>query len=401
MSNHEPPAPLVKGETSRWYIQRQRSRQLGPFTTEEIREGIRSGEIPVDSVVNEVGGKQWLPLSAVAEFADVAGGMGAPSHGLGEAERALQDLRTTPTSVRPAQRFGTASASAPRPARAASTHASLVGIALAVVAMTHAVLQLSVLGRLGARPQIFDGLRRLQGVALTREAFSMAAASVLLIAMLRRRSHPKSGTLLAFSAAFVLLFGSLLLASASLFAAVRSPSWSLLPSPIRRDVLAQQLVAPTLFTLLGTLLLWLLGTAERRRSIAVAGAVIALLGVCVAGAVRSLTREREIVVLRSIVPDAPLPTFGDREALRNYLEAAREGTAGVDRVIAGLGKATVVLPRTRARWIDDLVLSTTHGSILGREVELLEGEHRGQHVFVPLLLELATSPSTLPSVENK
>jgi len=376
MSNPDPPprAAPPSGDTTRWYIQRQRSRQLGPFTTEEIREGIRTGEIPVDSVVNEVGGKQWLPLSAVKDFVDLTQTARAA---VDEPNRALRELRTTPTSVRAAPRVQ--KPMAVKLPRGPSAHTTTLGLVLAIATMAHAVLQIVVLGRAG---RAFDSLRALQTMSLTREAFALVAGSVLLLGLLRRRTHPSSGTPLTAASALALAIGSAILVPASLLAAVRAPVFALLPASVRRAVLTQQLVLPCIVGIGSLVLLFLLGDLPKKRSIAATGALVVSLGLCVAFAVRSITGDREIVVL-----DPSLATFADREALRAYLEASREGTAGIDRVIVALSRATVIPKETRARWVDDLVLASSHGTVLGREVEIVEGDLRGRRVFVPLSME--------------
>jgi TM2 domain-containing membrane protein YozV len=43
---------------------------LGPYDRESILSGLREGRFPTDAMVCPVGSQQWLPLSAVPEFAE-------------------------------------------------------------------------------------------------------------------------------------------------------------------------------------------------------------------------------------------------------------------------------------------------------------------------------------------
>ncbi len=387
--------------SARWYIQRQRSKQLGPFSTEEIVEGLRTLEIPQDSVVNEIGGKQWLPLASVPEFAAVLKGLPPPKDPRAEkakaAAAASSEAATAPTlaaqSAAAAEVITLPNRRLPPRARQVTTklppvrrtnpHVFTFGLPLAVVVLVHTLLQVA----LHARPSGWlDVLRRFQAVALTREGYLLVVSSILLMGLLRRRTHPKSGTSITFASGVSLVIGIGLFVPWSLLSAARAAAWPMLPPAVRNALVAQQLMLPTLFAMATLALLAMLGERGRVKHLAAVGGVTGLLGVGVGGARRSVAGAGEVYTLPSPARGAPVAVFQSASALESYLLATRRGTAGIDRVMAELSRATVLLPQTKVRWIDDVVLRTYEGILLGREVEVVEGDHRGEHVYVPLVL---------------
>lgn len=56
------------------------SRQpVGPVTTELLIEGIRAGQVPAETLVCEVGGREWRPVRETAPFSALFGGAPAPA----------------------------------------------------------------------------------------------------------------------------------------------------------------------------------------------------------------------------------------------------------------------------------------------------------------------------------
>ena len=110
--------------------------------------------------------------------------------------------------------------------------------------------------------------------------------------------------------------------------------------------------------------------------------LVSLLGTCAAFAAVAITRGRDVVYL-SLHARVPVAAFTERPALSLYLGGTREGTAGLAKLDSSFSRALMVQTDTRARFIEDFIVLTPYGPMLGREVEILEGEYAGRRVFVP------------------
>ena len=67
----EVPARLVNDEPAEvyWYVLDGQSEPQGPYTTNEIRQGVRHGDVPVTAKLNQAGTPDWFDLVAIPEFA--------------------------------------------------------------------------------------------------------------------------------------------------------------------------------------------------------------------------------------------------------------------------------------------------------------------------------------------
>jgi len=67
-----PSAPLIPANASNvyWYVINGDSDPFGPFTTAQVRAGIRTKQIPITAQLNRAGTPDWFDLPAIPEFAE-------------------------------------------------------------------------------------------------------------------------------------------------------------------------------------------------------------------------------------------------------------------------------------------------------------------------------------------
>ncbi len=258
-----------------WYLQRGRGDPLGPFSSEQILEGLRKAQIPRDSLAREVSSTAWLPLSAVPEFveflpavgevdperlAPVAGpawASGSERHGsrTSSASRAPASGTTPTLPATPAQRgLAPPAGSGPivpsaRPARTAPLVAESTVIPVphrtisALVAAVGIVWASVRVGSLASPPIGWSSLVSVFPLLATHAALDGAVSVVvypaLFVGVLRgRRVRAPFGRALVRGGAQLGIILHTLFGGLALFGVVRSPAW--------QTVVAKATVAATI-----------------------------------------------------------------------------------------------------------------------------------------------------------
>src|SRR3954471_8283888 len=125
-----------------WYLQRRNSRPIGPVPTEEVIDGIKSGDIPRDTMVCGVDSKQWMPLAGVPELAAALEGKAPLPASLDVPDGPIAAEKPRPRIIRKIE-------SMPKPERArAALAVSGAALALSIIAMLVVFVPTASLARL-------------------------------------------------------------------------------------------------------------------------------------------------------------------------------------------------------------------------------------------------------------
>lgn len=370
---------------SEWLLQRGKGKTIGPFTTAEIVEGLRVGEIPEGTLVADLGGKEWLPLARVAPFAEAIrarAGAAAPPARTEPAEPAEAEQAAPLEGAPPRASSAPGHGAARRPLRVAFGAATKAGrrrvrlasLGLALAAAATLTLGLSPLGR-----DLFDLRRSLRDASTYAASAALVAALGALIGERRDRRGAHDGSALARGATLAALATAL--GCAALAAREAAP----LVERARRAVGLSAAVAIAVAAVALSLVWPAFRVPSRGRGGAVArSALVALAATGLLGAALvQLRRARDVLYVRDPL-DAP--AFADARSMEAWLDAEQAGAARLALVAPLLERAVPLPCDARVRFVAE------GGSDAGavRQVELLDGPSRGARLFVP---RRATSPA--------
>jgi hypothetical protein len=384
-----------------WLLQRGKGKTIGPFSTEEIVEGVRAGEIPEDTFVSDPGAKGWIPIRDVAAFADAleARRSSGPSTSaaVGSAIRASAARTAAEVAVvgkvaeaLPPAAQGRSSVAGPeagarRPLRVAFGAATVRG-RVRLVAGAGALLALGVadlgLGRSALGLALFDALRDVRDASMLAAAGAIVGAVGVVVGRLRDRQGDPGGSAWARGASLVAALTATASSSLALAAARGSTP---LEIAARRLVVAAAATQLTV-ALIAIVLVWpAFRVPTRGRAAAIGRAMLVAIAATVALGALGVRGAAAVDVLYVRDPlDAP--AFADAESLGRWLDAERLGPRRLDAAVALLASARALPCDARVRFVREL---PREGSEPVREVELLEGTGRGARVFVA---RRATSP---------
>jgi hypothetical protein len=336
-----------------WYLQRRNSRPIGPVPTEEVIEGIKSGEIPRDTMVCAADGKQWMPIAGVPELA-------AALEGKPSLPSSLELPETTSVAEKPRPRIIRKIESMPKPERArAALAVSGAALALSIIAMLIVFVPTASLALL------LDSVHALRSTLVVSGALGVVAWGTACVATwmmehgrLEARSIARAGAL-----PLVVSFVAALIGLVMVGRGLASP----------RDVSRGRtiLFALTLATLVASLA-WsaLIGRALikgiGRRLDGLSLACVAVASLIVTPSARAIATSTDVFAV-----DGPL--FADEATLRSYVESTRAGASGVDSLDKALTTAIFVPKATRVRYLDELVVDARGGAFVARKVLLAGG----------------------------
>ena len=376
-----------------WYIQRARSNPLGPFTTDEILEGLAQGEIPPDSLVREIAGTTWLPFAGVPEFADAVamliargdhdGTRLAPKAGpawkSGAERHVVQGGPADDAAPAPKP-------AAPRPPRAkpaviAAPPSSSVMVASAIAAL--GLIWTSVrIGALVAPPPgwiaVVDRFHMVRDGSIADVALALVAYPLLFLALVGARARAPFGIPLVRAVARVLCVAEVAVTATTLLRLQRSPRFSEVSSSTA--LLAIVAGAPLILAACAASLAWLFPASERDDAPSSALLSLATAGGVVAAIVLLLSLDVDVVTVGA---SGDRFVYTDTIGLRLYAEGLREGVGGTFKIDESHGRGFFLDGPTRARFVQDFPLAAAEGAAsIGREVELLDGPRKGVHVYV-------------------
>lgn len=348
-----------------WYLQRGNSRAIGPFSTADIVEGIAAGEIPRQTLVCAVDGKQWIPLDGVAAFADALAAREVPRRSTGreayEATALSIEAPELPKTRRIVRRPRAVASASPAAVNVATLIASLLA-ALSLLRMLVVFLPTPALARL------LDAVRPLRSELVTGGALGTVAWMCALFAtraVHRREAHAADlarASALAWGASTIATTVALVRVARGTFARVdqvaqaRGILWVLLAS----GAIAAIAWAALLYREIGR------APFGFRAPVAVAAAASAL-----TIAAWGLARVTDLVRVDGAVP---VPAFTDEGAVRRYVEAVRAGASGTAALDDALSSALFLKPGTRARFVDEQELDVRGGPFVARRLRLLDGD---------------------------
>jgi hypothetical protein len=391
---------------SEWLLQRGKGKTIGPFSTEDIVDGVRAGEIPEDTFVSDPGAKGWIPLRDVAAFAEAleakrSGAAAGEAVGKGAAKGAgpsllhasaapdvavVGNVAEARPSATPARSFGTApEAGARRPLRVAFGAATVRG-RVRLVAAAGALLALGAadlgLGRSSLGLSLFDAFREVRDASMLAAAGALVGAVGVVVGRLRDRDGDPAGSAWARGATLIAALAAAVASSLAL-AAVRASTPLALAA--RRLVLVAsgtQLVVAAL----ALALVWpAFRVPTRGRAAALSqAALVALTAVIALGALGA--RLSALFDVLYVCDPLDAPAFADADSLARWLDAERLGPRRLAEAAALLAPARPLPCEARVRFVREL---PREGGEPLREVELLDGPGRGARVFVA---RRATSP---------
>jgi hypothetical protein len=343
-----------------WYLQRRNTRAIGPIPTDEVIDGIKSGDIPRDTMVCGVDSKQWMPIDGVPELAGaLAGKPPLPSSGT------LELPETPGPAEKPRPRIIRKIETMPKAERArAALAVSGAALALSVVAMLAVFVPTTSLATL------LDAVHALRSTLVVAGALGVVAWGTACVAtwmMERGRLEARS---LARAAAVPLVV-SFAVALVGLFMVGRDLA-------SRADVSRARtmLLALTLATVVASgAWVSLIGRAlvrglDRRRD-AIALGCVALASLIVTPLARATAAATDVLAVEG-------PLFDDETTLRTYVESMRAGASGVPTLDQALTRAVFVPKATRVRYLDELVVQARGGAFVARKI-LLDG---GRTAFI-------------------
>lgn len=394
---------------SEWLLQRGKGKTIGPFSTEEIVDGVRAGEIPEDTFVSDPGAKGWIPLRDVAAFAEALAAkrsgvaqsapLGASTIRAAAARAATEvavvgklegKLEGKVTEALSSAAPGRASvpgsdAGARRPLHVAFGAATVRGRVRLVVA-AGALLALAVadvaLGRSGLGLTLFDALREARHASMLAAAGAIVGAVGVVVGRLRDRKGDPAGSAWARGAALAAALIAVGASSLALAAARGSTPFAI---AARRLLVAASAAQLSVVAIAFALAWSAFRVPTRGRAAAIGRATLVALAAAVALAALGVRGSGEVDVLYVRDPlDAP--AFADAESLARWLDAERLGPRRLGDAAALLAFARPLPCDARVRFVREL---PREGGEPLREVELLEGAGRGGRVFVA---RRATSP---------
>jgi hypothetical protein len=341
-----------------WYLQRRNSRPIGPVPTEEVVEGIKSGEIPRDTMVCAADSKQWLPIASVPELAGAL--EGKPS-----LPASLELPEPTAVAEKPRPRIIRKIETMPKPELArAALAVSGAALALSIIAM------LIVFAPTASLARLLDSVHALRSTLVVSGALGVVAwgtASVATWMMehgrLEARSIARAGALPLAVSLVAALIGLVMvgrgLASPADVSQARTILFSL--------TLATAVASVAWVALIGRALVK--GVDQRRDVLAIG--CVALASLIVTPSARAIATSTDVFAV-----DGPL--FADEATLRSYVESTRAGASGVASLDRALTAAIFVPKATRVRYLDELVVEARGGAFVARKV-LLDG---GRAAFI-------------------
>jgi hypothetical protein len=379
-----------------WYLQRGRSDPLGPFTTEEVLEGLSQGEIPGDALVREIAATAWLPFAAVPEFRDAIATSRSdvsPEHAerlapkpgpawRSKADRHLGQSAGEPAEERaPTRKVRPAARPPPTPPEPIAQASSLVGAFVAALGIVWAFVRL---GALLTPPSgwiaVVDRFHMVRDASVAELGLAMLAYPLLFLGIYCARVRAPLGVPLVRSVARVICAGNVTIVVVTVARLQQSPRLSELASTV--TLYSMVALVPLFLSACAASLLWLFpapsDAVERPNETVLSGLVAAgFVALCVA----LLAAFGDVV---QIAPDGATFVYTDTIGLRLFLEGRREGVAGVSKLDEGRLRGFWLEAPTRARFITDFSVPVTDGrSEVGREVELLDGPRAGARVYLP------------------
>jgi hypothetical protein len=381
-----------------WYIQRGRSDPLGPFTTDEIVEGLTHGEIPSDSLVREIAGTAWLPFAAVEDFRDALS-MLRPASPVAQDETQLAPKpgpAWKSAADRHVVRGAPADAPAPvegaRPAKRRSAPAidarpePLPLGSATVAAMIGALGVIWGFVRLGAwlsPPQgwipIIDRFHMVRDASIADLALAATTYPLLFVGVVGARARAPFGIPLVRAVARVLCVGNLVIIGVTLARLQRSPRFAEVASST--SLIAIVAGAPLLLAACAVSLFWIVPAREPEVEGPSETLYSAGIGAAFIGAAVALFHFDVDAVVAGGRGDAF--AYTDTLGLRLYAEGLREGVAGTFKIDGSRARGFALGGPTRARFVQDFTIALEGGGTrIGREVELLEGPRTGSHVYL-------------------
>ena len=395
--------------TGTWYIQRGRSDPLGPFTTDEVLEGLTQGEIPGDSLVRELAGTAWLPFAAVPEFREAFARAStrddrdahrlAPKDGpawRSSAERHVgRGAREAPPSAEPVR-----SAARPRPRSDARPDAIAssnltVGGLIAALGIVWAFVRL---GGLVSPPvgwiPIVDQFHAVRDGSIADLALAAVAYPLLFLGIFGVQTRARFGLPVVRGVARVVCVGNVVIAAVTLARLHRSVRLAEAGSVV--TLVAVVAATPLLLAACAVSLFWLFPARDVHAGSEAQGwsemLISALVTAGVLGA--SLALFGTLVDVVHLADDGAAFVYTDTIGLRLCFEGRREGVAGSFKLDDSRRRGFSLEAPTRGRFIEDFALEVSGGGgaasggegprvEIGREVELLDGPRKGTHVYLP------------------
>lgn len=375
-----------------WYIQRALSDPLGPFTTEEILDGLAQGEIPTDSLVREIAGTAWLPFAAVPDFAAAVALLGgradhdetrlAPK--AGPAWRSAADRHVVHGA--PVEAAAPSKAAAPRPTRTAPAPITAPSPSSVIVASLVAALGIVWcfvrLGALLSPPAgwiaIVDRFHMVRDGSIADLALALVAYPLLFVALAGARARAAFGIPLVRAVSRVLCVGELAITFTTLVRLQRSPRLGEVSSTTA--LIAVVAGAPLILAACAASLAWLFPAPAREDGPSSALLTIGTAGAAVAALAALFSFDVDVV---TVAAAGERFVYTDTIGLRLYAEGRREGVGGTFKIDDSRGRGFFLDRPTRGRFVQDFPLAVASGDAeIGREVELLDGPGKGLHVYV-------------------
>ncbi len=348
-----------------WHLQRGSSRSIGPFTTEEILDGVASGEIPRDAKVCAIDGKLWLPIDATPAFEHAfSGARAVPAVGALRDAHAHAPVAETAASPSEARR---------RPERRARlihvASATASGGAVAIVGLLAALLACVPSEGLA---RLFDATRPLRASLALLGGLAFVFGVSALLGARRATKDDASLARAAFLpgvavvlAAFVIRLPTDLATSAEL---------------ARARVFILTIVATVVVGMVAHALSLRRALVTRRRAVPIALLLVTAASILVGFGASSLAHLRDVVTVSGAVP---VPLFVDEATAGRFAEAIRAGASGARALDSAFAEAVFVEPSVRMRVLDEerrplAGAVTGMGTAVMQRVTVLDGPHRGR-----------------------
>ena len=384
-----------------WFLQRGRADPIGPFTTEEIVDGLRAHDIPLDSLAREVSEAAWRPLAGVPEFrdfvtrapvADDDAERLAPVRGpswVSQAERHVGrgGVGTSPLSgnaptARESQRPSAASKRPPPKLRApyeppATSH-RLLAMALAGLGAAWTLVRVAlVLEAPPAWASLVDVHHTLRAAAIAEIGLGAIVWPLLLVGAIVAGSRSAFGVPLVRASAWAAIVGCVLIAVLAPVLLSRDAAWSIDPSRVSTAAVAAG--APVV---LAACAAWVLrffpDDPDGPRIPSLSAIVVAL-----AGALCGLLLFvwSDVVHVVSVGGD-PTVVFTDANSARDDAEGRRLGVAGMFERRRAQSSSFAVPASARARYLDEMRFDLASGPVIVCAVSLLDGPASPRVVYV-------------------
>jgi hypothetical protein len=405
LSDHPSAMNDPSASIASWYLQRGRADPIGPFTTDEVREGLRLGEIPHDANAREVAETSWRPLSGIAEFRGAASGRAssadmdaerlAPVEGPKWSSRADRHIGrggvgTSPlSSVAPvsgaAREPGTISQPPKkRPSIPSTAYESppaghrLVAASLAGLGAMWTLMRVVMLMKLpDGWVALVERHHALRAGALAEIAVGAVVWPLVLVGALASGRRRIVGIPLVRASAWAAVFCLVVVAVVVPVMISRDATWSI--DPAKLFVAAVGSASPAMLAVCAAWVLRLFPEDEGGARLGSLGAiVVAVAGACVA---LSLYAWPDVVYVVGVGGE-PAIVFTDAHAARDDGEGRKLGVAGMFERRRAQAASFAVPEASAARYLDETRFDLESGPVVVCAISIVDGSENGRVVYV-------------------